>query len=361
MSDARSDAATADKPSSLRRRRLFRLAAVAIALLLALLLAEGVLRVYVAARGWTPNCYAGSVQLLVPDATNGYTLAKGFHLRSGVYEITTNDLGLRGPQLDKTKPAGTTRIAILGGSSAFGYLVSDGQEAARLLEQKLTAAGRDVEVLGAGVPGYNLFQTTHRYREVIAPLQPDVVVLYLGWNDLTYLVSDEPTAERHRVGHPYASWERVLSHSTLYGLIAYRLLSPPARFVPPPATRSDPTEAGAAQFRENLRTLLAEIEASGAQPVIVAQVMAADARATDDVRSYLGATPQQQQQNAALGQWVQQTLADIATQQQVPFVDASTVIAPTSEHLADAIHLTPAGEQKLAELFTEQVNEGLNR
>jgi lysophospholipase L1-like esterase len=327
-----------------------------IALSLALLLAEGALRVYVAARGWTPNCYAGSVQLLVPDATNGYTLAKDFHLRSGVYAITTNDFGLRGPAIDKDKPPGTTRISLLGGSSAFGYLVSDGQEAARLLEQKLNDAGRDVEVLNAGVPGYNLFQTTHRYRDVIAPHSPDVVVLYLGWNDLTYLVSEEPTAERHRVGHPHAWWERVLSHSTLYGLIAYRLLPAPARFVPPPATRSEPTQAGAEQFRENLRTLLEEIEASGAQPVIVAQVMAADADASDDVRTYLGATPQQQEQNAALGQWVQRTLAEIAADQQVPFVDASSVIAPTSEHLADAIHLTPAGEAKLADLLAEQVS-----
>jgi lysophospholipase L1-like esterase len=336
---------------------LFRLAAIAIALLLGLLLAEGVLRVYVAARGWTPNCYAGSVQLLVPEETNGYTLAKGFHLRSGVYEITTNDLGLRGPPIGKDKPAGTTRIALLGGSSAFGYLVSDGQEAARLLEQQLNDAGRDAQVLGAGVPGYNLFQTTHRYREVIAPLSPDVVVLYLGWNDLTYLVSDEPAAGRHRVGHPHAWWERLLSHSTLFGLLAYRLLPAPARFVPPPATRNEPTQAGAEQFRENLRTLLEEIETSGAQPIIVAQVMAADADASDDVRGYLGATPQQQQQNAALGQWVQQTLAEIAAEEQVPFVDASSVIAPSSEHLADAIHLTPEGEAKLAELLAEQVRE----
>lgn len=346
--------AAADLPPP--RRRLFRLAAIAIALLVALLLAEGVLRVYVAARGWTANCYAGSVQLLVPEETNGYTLARDFHLRSGVYEITTNEFGLRGPAIGKSKPAGTTRIALLGGSSAFGYLVSDGQEAARLLEQKLKDAGHNVEVLGAGVPGYNLFQTTHRYREVVSPLSPDVVILYLGWNDLTYLVSDEPTAERHRVGHPYAWWERLLSHSTLYGLIAYRLLTPPARFVPPPAARSEPTKAGAEQFRENLHALLEEIEAGGAQPVIVAQVMAADADASDDVRSYLGATLAQQQQNAALGQWVQQTLAEIATEAQVPFVNASSVIAPTSEHLADAIHLTPAGEAKLAELLAARVS-----
>lgn len=322
-----------------------------------MLLAEGVLRIYVAARGWTPNCYAGSVQLLAPDATNGYRLAESFHFRSGVYEITTNAFGLRGPPIEKDKPPRTTRIAILGGSSVFGYLVSDGQEAARLLERTLTAAGRDAQVLNAGVPGYNLFQTTHRYREVVAPLSPDIVILYLGWNDLTYLVSEEPAAQRHRVGHPYAWWERVLSHSTLYGLIAYRLLSPPPRFVPPPATRGEPTEAGAAQFRENLRTLLDEIKAGGATPLIVAQVMAADAAAGADVRGYLGATPQQQQQNAALGQWVQQTLAQIAAEQQVPFVDASSVIAPTSEHLADAIHLTAAGEAKLAELLAEQVRQ----
>ena len=89
---------------------------------------------------------------------------------------------------------------------------------------------------------------------------------------------------------------------------------------------------------------------------IVAQVMAADANVSEDVRSYLGATPQQQQQNAALGQWVQQALSEIAVEEQVPFVDASEAIAPTSEHLADAIHLTPSGEAKLAEVLAEQVN-----
>jgi lysophospholipase L1-like esterase len=357
MGDEPSPDATDAAGPSPRRQRLFRLAAIVIALLFALLLAEGVLRVYVAVRGWTPNCYAGSVQLLLPDEANGYTLAENFHLRSGVYEITTNEFGLRGPPIDKDKPAGTTRIALLGGSSAFGYLVSDGQEAARLLEQKLNATGHDVQVLNAGVPGYNLLQTTHRYREVVAPLEPDVVILYLGWNDLTYLASDDPTAELYRVGDPYSGWERMLSHSTLYGLIAYRLLSPPARFVPPPATRSEPTQAGAEQFRTNLRTLLDAIEAGGARPLIVAQVMAADAQAGADVRGYLGATAAQQRQNAALGQWAQQALADEAALRPAAFVDASAHIAPTREHLADAIHLTPAGEAKLAELLAERMNE----
>lgn len=326
-----------------------------VALLIAVMLAEVVLRIYVAARGWTPNCYAGSVQLLVPDETNGYRLARDFHLRSGVYQITTNDRGLRGPAIATSKPAGATRIAILGGSSVFGYLVADGQEAARLLEVKLRQAGRDVEVINAGVPGYNLFQTTHRYKELVRPLAPDIVVLYLGWNDLKYAVSDEPAAARHRRGNAAPGWERLLAHSTLYGLIRYRLLSPPATFAPTAATRPEPTEAGAKQFRENMHQLLKEIRADGAQPVIVAQVMAAQPAASPEVRRFLGASEDQQQQNAALGQWLHNTLEEIAGEEGVPFIDAFEMIPASGEYLGDAIHLTQAGEERLAELLAERL------
>lgn len=339
-----------------RRRLVFRFVTVAVAILIAVALAEGLVRIYVLSRGWTPNCYAGSVQLLVPEETNGYELASSFRLRSGIYAISTNRYGLRGPEISMRKPPGTTRIAILGGSSVFGYLVSDSETAARRLEQHLRVAGAEVEVLNAGVPGYNLFQTTHRFRNLISRFEVDLVVLYLGWNDLTYVVSDTPAAPRFQRGEPYPSWQRWLSASTLYGLFAFRLLSPDAVFVPPAATRAEPTTAGAEQFRKNLAALIRDIRESGAVPVICSQVTAARSAAPDPVRAYLGATAAQQEQNAALGRWLHRTLRDVAEAEDLQFIDAAERLTTTAEVLGDAVHLTDAGEAALANLLQEELS-----
>jgi lysophospholipase L1-like esterase len=334
-----------------RRRRAFRVAAITGSLILAVLCAEAVLRVYVAARGWTPNCYAGSALLLVPEEVNGYELDRAFHLRSGIYEITTNAHGLRGPDRALEKPARTLRIAVLGGSSVFGYLVSNNQTASHLLEQSLNADGLDVEVLNAGVPGYNLFQSTHRYRTLISRFAPDIVVIYAGWNDLTYLTSEEPAAARIRRGQPYPCWQRLLSRSTLYGLVAFRLLSPPARFAPPARPQSEPTRAGTIQFEHNLADLITCIRESGAHPVVCLQVTAAHPDATDDVRRYLGAKPRQQEQNATLGRRLHRLSADLAAREGVMVIDAYNEIPATTDNLGDAIHLTASGEEHLAALW----------
>ena len=184
-----------------------------LALAATLLSAEVAIRAYLALRGWTANCYAAQLQLFRPNEKTGYDLAPGFQLHSGVYRMSVNSLGLRGPQVSRRKPPGVTRIAIVGESSAFGYLVSDGEEAARLLERTLREQGHKVEVLNGGVPGYNLFQSVVRFREVLAPLEPDITIAYLGWNDLPYIVSDEPAAEHFRLRRVPPAWERLLSHS----------------------------------------------------------------------------------------------------------------------------------------------------
>src|SRR5487761_1181193 len=124
------------------RRRLLVKCLLAVAS--AFISAEAVLRAYVAFRGWTANCYAAQLQLFRPNAETGYDLAPGFRLRSEVFRMSINSLGLRGPEIGRRKQPGVERIVIVGESSAFGYLASDGQEAARLLEKTLRERGHQV-------------------------------------------------------------------------------------------------------------------------------------------------------------------------------------------------------------------------
>ena len=332
----------------------FRMAILGIACALTLALGEGLIRVYVWARGWTPNCYAADLDLYQPHPTRGSEFRPGFRLRSGVFRIAVNRWGLRGPDISREKPAGVTRIAILGGSSVFGYFVSDGEEAARQLERLLDRPDRPVQVLNAGVPGYNLFQTCGRFEEHIVPLHPDIVVLYLGWNDLPYICSDHPRQLRHQVRPIAPAYERRLGRSTLYGLVKYRLwgVSPPA-LLPRRVGQAIPTAAGRQCFRENLDKLAAAIRRSGARILVSAQCTAARDDVSPELKRLLGQDNNRRASRIGgrltdLGSLLRNTLEAFAREQRAPFLDLNQTIAADETMLRDYVHLTAAGERRLA-------------
>ena len=99
----------------------------------------------------------------------------------------TNSLGLRGEKTTIEKPAGRFRIAVLGGSAAWGLgATSDentfcGQLQACLRQQH---PKRDIEVLNAAQIGYVSAQELIYFQRVIWRMQPDVVLLFDGYNDI---------------------------------------------------------------------------------------------------------------------------------------------------------------------------------
>ena len=122
------------------------------------------------------------------------------------------------------------------------------------------------------------------------------------------------------------------------------------------ATGTEPTAAGAAQFRRNLNRLVDAIETRGGRVVICSQVMAASPHATPEARRFLGDTNTQQQKNAALGRRLQKSLQEFAESRSLPFVDAFHDIPANTDNLGDAIHLTAAGERQLADLLTARLS-----
>lgn len=316
--------------------------------LLSLWLGEGLLRLYLTSQGLTPTCYAASVLMFQPHPVNGFELSPGFRLRSRVLSVSINAVGLRGAEVTPDKPPGTQRVALLGESAAFGYFVSDDECAAALVQERLRERGLAVEVLNGAVPSYDLRQLLVRYQERIRPLQPDVVVLYLGWNDLRQVSFEvEPTP-----GPPRPSaWERRLAQSSLYGLVRYRLCPPSPQFVPSPSAPLTLTDAGKRRFEERLERLAELVAQTPARLVVCAQAMAAHPDAPADIRRELGASPERRQQLIAWGGYLHETLQQFARRHGAPFVDAYVEIPPTYDYLGDAIHLTSLGEERLAALL----------
>lgn len=309
------------------------------------------LRAYVAARGWTPNCYAAQLQLFRPHPEAGYDLTPGFRLKSGTFDIAINSLGLRGPEVARAKPPGTRRIVLFGESAAFGYFVSDGEEAARLLELDLRNRGCAVEVLNAAIPGYSMHHHVVRARDVLPLVGPDLVVLYAGHNDIPMLCSDAPRSL------PWCTrgWERALGHSTLYGFLAYRMAPRQQRVHNAPTAPDRLTPAGMQYFKHELAAFAEEVRRSGARLVICTQAAAARDGVDAALRPHVGQTEEELTQRIATHVWLRDTLSAFAAENALPLIDVAAEIPPTSDMLADYIHLTAAGERRFAEVLARDL------
>lgn len=132
-----------------------------------------------------------------------YRLVPGVHaVRGG--RVTINEAGLRGPPL-RPRGADDARIVALGDSCTFGG-DADGQTWPALLRASDAPLARalgvdDVEVLNGAISGLDSTGGRRRLESVLLPLEPDLVVVYLGWNDL---MKRSPAAQRAAT-----PWERA--------------------------------------------------------------------------------------------------------------------------------------------------------
>jgi lysophospholipase L1-like esterase len=114
------------------------------------------------------------------DEKLGFVLVPGD--RDGTH---INRFGLRGAEIEAAKKAGCRRILMLGGSTTYGNTVTTEQAYPAVVERTLRESSPDkcVEVINAGISGAHSYHHLQRYRHLYAPLKPDVVTIYVGWND----------------------------------------------------------------------------------------------------------------------------------------------------------------------------------
>ncbi len=189
------------------RRIVFRLLVVLATIAATLALAEGVLRLYIRAKGDDSgdvrSILAKSANTSVADnAEHGGKfslsgLVKASPFPDVVYELKpnvsgtfrgkslrTNAQGLRGSRDYPTpKSAGTFRIAGLGDSVMFGWGVGEGEPYLEIVERELAARGRPADVLSFAVPGYNTSLEVAAFEHRALPFSPDLVVLHFIGND----------------------------------------------------------------------------------------------------------------------------------------------------------------------------------
>lgn len=172
-----------------------RLGLAVVAILVGLLLAELVVRQSGAdLRAVNRALYYLSVDLEVHEPDPGmlqYRLKRGaeqtYQGRWGTYRVSVGDLAERGRFPQRRRP-GSTRIAVVGGSTVYGAEVSDEQTLPARLQASLRERGVLADVANLGVSAWVTSQMAHRAREA------------LGWDlDLVLLVhtNEGPRAFLH--------------------------------------------------------------------------------------------------------------------------------------------------------------------
>lgn len=139
-------------------------------------------------RAFVPPMAAGSAARFELDPDLIYRLRPANVVTWSSPEFTetshVNARGLRGAALAPKGP-GTRRILAVGDSFTFGHGVQDDEAYPAVAERVLRARGRDVQVLNAGVPGYNTDQAyTWMLRDGLV-LAPDVVLVGIHCSDVS--------------------------------------------------------------------------------------------------------------------------------------------------------------------------------
>jgi len=181
-----------------------------------------------------------------------YELVPGTHDIGTGPPIVINSKGFIGPEFETEKPKDVYRIFSIGDSCTFGNV-----EFAYpgLLHRRLNAEGKGkkFEVINAGVEGYHSGFALARLKEDVLQYQPDLVTIYVGWNDFMKVNPENPS----EVGR-YASVARLMEQSYLVKAYRKAIFSNIRPLIIRPNVADAPEDLRAydsfepADFRENL-------------------------------------------------------------------------------------------------------------
>jgi lysophospholipase L1-like esterase len=315
--------------------------------------------------GLSPAQWADYDRLAVAEVKPYVAFAPQANYRSPT--VTTNERGFRGGAVTSPKPGGRRRIVVLGGSAVFGSgASSDAATFPALLQAVLHARGRrEVEVVNAGAPAYVSGQELARLIYEIMDLEPDVVIVYDGFNDLNSPLLFDP-----RPGYPsnFAWLEQSVHFNSFRTLVAYRarlavqssglgfwarrLRGARDGVVPSgPAVDADIIET----YRRNLDRMVSVMRARGIRAVCVFQptLLARRQRtaAEDAVVAYMERRhPGYTARFAGLQPRAVEAMRAVAAARGVPFVDLSGLFDGSTETIfIDTAHVTDRGNALIAE------------
>jgi len=350
------------------KKRVFsRLILIVFGLGLGLALLEGVLRVWD-----NPFGYRVKGERIVLPIRRRYTIRNHSNPKlDSIIIHTKNSLGFRGPEPPENLDVFLSIIAV-GGSTTEQFNISDGNTWVELLAASLGQHFRPLWVNNAGMVGHSTFGHLVLLQDVIVPLQPDVVLLLVGANELGLV--DIGPYDRESLAQP-DSLEGAVKWASLHsevGALAFnfvrylqtRTLEYDRGYMDLTALpRVELSEAQTSRilaqyqgeplesYRQRLTRLVVTARANGIEPVLITQpALYGDAidpttgvdLATIEFRGKNGAT------EWAILELYNDITRQVAQQQNVFLIDLAGTMPKDSQYYRDMIHYTNTGSQRVA-------------
>jgi len=282
-----------------------------------------------------------------------------------------NSLGYRNDEFSLEKPSGVYRIVALGGSSTYDVSIEDNAttftaQLERLLKEDY--GYQNVQVINAGVPGYNTWEILVNLEFRVLDLDPDLVIIYENTNDV-HARMVEPSAYRgddlgrRQAWHvpPVALWE----HSALLRIVS-RMMNMSRQvgiddFVSSPTYVSWPYEYRLIEDNLDPAEILKE------NPPIYfrrnLENMSAIAKDHDVTILLTTWAYSPYMQDYASQDYYQHgfkenndVLKEVAVEQQVPIFDFAALMPQDAKYWADGRHVNEAGALVKARLFAEYIH-----
>jgi hypothetical protein len=268
--------------------------------------------------------------------------------------IRSNSLGLRSPEIKEPRVPGSLRIAVIGASTVMGAYAADNSKTfPAMMDARLKTLfpERKVEVINAGIVGYGLPEQRRMLTRRVAPLHPDLVIVYPGFNDFAgYCRKDKTKAEFVPQGLPMLQMPSWLLSSELLikNTGALRELAVPQRGL------VDASVLDIKTYVENLNRLIASGQRRGItmvlatnarsyrrdQPVEVQLQLSETARFYNDCFDLENLHVLYERHNAAI--------QAAAAQARVPVVDLQSLIPGGTRYFVDSSHFSETGENLAA-------------
>ncbi len=377
-------------PVPAARQKTYALVTVAVAVVAALVLLEGVLRLVTHyptpeetrhdSLEYLPSIFAR--HRLEPDQEVRVEVERRDGASAGKAErvFHIGSRGYRGPEFAVPKPQGVRRIVILGGSDVFDIHATEGRDWPRLAEARLKSLGHgEAEVINAGIPGHASFDALGRLYSQVWTWGLDYVLLCAGWNDIKHL--DDVTSEKPLIDlfspyqperDPFRNYvgplDRVLCHSQLYVALRKRYFRWAIRageegMRPADGPLRGDDSLGLRQYRIVLELCVDAARNIGATPILLTQPTLVSTSNNDEDKSHIRYEYQRMSHEQLVKAFkdCNDVVRLVAREKGAPLLDLDRLLTGQSGMFEDHVHTTARGSEALGAAVGDFLAETLSR
>ena len=281
--------------------------------------------------------------------------------------VAINSKGFVGPEFDKKKPAGTIRIMALGDSCTFAggwYDKTYSGLLARSLKER--HPDKQIEVINAGISGFNSEFALARLKDELLEYQPDMVTLYIGWNDLMKTNPVNPVATQQ---YKYSGLWRSLNESYVvkaYSKVLFYYLRP---LLMKPKLDGDPAGVSAFDhfvpvvYQANVDAIATTLQAQGiytlfmTRPTAVRLGMTQNDIDQEHVFFPYFAGAYSLERFLSLHQSYNKAMEGVAHRHQIPLVDLDSLfnLRKKDSLFQDTMHLSDEGNRVVADALVRPI------